>query len=435
MSELTLPQTYIDSSTQVIRKEPNSITEADDYDDFHAAPLEIPEPQSIVSPELDPQNNSFEPLHFVTDITSPPLPQLTVAEDQMENKKDSKLCNEILQKGNEDDEFTEFQSSIPTSLANSILYSDLPLQANSIPYITTFSYSQPNIAENPPPMPLEPLKPILVHQKPNELTPAQINWPDPGVTDEEIKKFEEIFSTTVEKSSKTEQNIPKADINIVKQNISKNSLSNLETQKNLSQIQKTTESDFPIINIQSTKTSKYGARTPSQDKLTKNGSFNEIWGDFIKPCIENHVQIPENTKMSGINKTIDDDEWTDFVSAQKPSPIHKLAARETERTSSPDLPLSVFNLGSVQPAKQPIPVITPQGLVQTKLSASSINASPKFPHKNTKQLFQPFQNIPMVTPSIISNQYVSQAYNTSSVATEQQSASHQGMKDYKTTFY
>lgn len=434
VSEFTLPQTYI---TEVSQKEPKSVTEEDDFDDFQAAPLEIPNwtneilsqtPDSILSVELDqPKNSSFtdEPQSFTTCITNSYLTKPSMSDDQSVNKQDNKLSHQILQKEMiQDDEFTDFQSSVSTSLANSKLYSDSPLQANSIPYINTVLHSQPALPVNLSPMSLEPLKPVPVYQKPNDLT-AQINWPDPGVTEDEIKKFEEIFSTTVEKSPK----ISEPDINIGKQNISENSWSKLETRKDLSsKIPKTIESSFPVtVNIPVTKTLKN--ETPTRNNLTKKDTPNEIWPDFIKPSIENHIQTPEKTKVvdkKEKKKIIDDDEWTDFVSAQKPSPVHKVTARELERTSSPDLPLSVFNLGSVQPAKQPIPVITPHGLVQTKLSASAINTSPKFRQKNTKQIFQPVQNIPMITPSIISNQYVSQAYNTNSVGTRQQSTSYQG---------
>lgn len=440
VSESTFPQTRVNSSTEVSQKEPKSVIEEDDFDDFQAAPLEIPNwtneilpqttPNSMFSGELDqPKNNSFtdEPLSIITGRTNSSLQKPSLTDNQSENKQDSKLSHQILQKEMiEDDGFTDFQSSISTSLVNSKLYSDSPLQANSIPYIN--SHSQPALPVSLSPMPLEPLKPVPVYQKPNDLTPAQINWPDPGATEDEIKKFEEIFSTTVEKSPKTEPKIGEPDINIGKQNILENSWSNLETRKNLSRIPKIIESGLPAtVNIPVTKTLKN--ETPTHNKLTKKDNSNEIWPDFIKPPFENHVQTPEKKKVVDKrekNKITDDDEWTDFVSAQKPSPVHKVAAREMERTSSPDLPLSVFNLSSVQPAKQPIPVITPHGLVQTKLSANTINTSPKFPQRNTKQILQPVQNIPMITPSIISNQYISQAYNTNSVGTRQQSTSYQG---------
>lgn len=72
-------------------------------------------------------------------------------------------------------------------------------------------------------------------------------------------------------------------------------------------------------------------------------------------------------------KSTDDDEWTDFVSVQQTvSPLHKF--QQSERTSSPDLPLSVLNLASIKSPKKPIPVITPHGIVQTKLAANAQSA-------------------------------------------------------------
>nr|XP_023021282.1 uncharacterized protein LOC111509715 [Leptinotarsa decemlineata] len=201
---------------------------------------------------------------------------------------------------------------------------------------TDFQSSKPQIASAVFAPIMEPLKPVPVYP---QTTPAQINWPDPGITEDEIKKFEEVFSRPM----------------------------------------------------------------PAQ------------------------TEEPKKPPVAPKQPSLDDEEWTDFVSVKKPSPVHKLKANERERTSSPDLPLSVFNLGSIQPAKQPVPVITPHGLVQTKLP---VTASPKNQPRNalnSKAAFAQAQQLAHAqqaahAPSIISDQFVNQAYNFASFASKNQNS-------------
>ncbi|KAL1513128.1 hypothetical protein ABEB36_002588 [Hypothenemus hampei] len=119
------------------------------------------------------------------------------------------------------------------------------------------------------------------------------------------------------------------------------------------------------------------------------------------------VDQPSESSKSNKNITCDEDEWSDFVSVKQPSPVHKVKS-EKDRSSTPDLPLSVLNLGSVQPPRQPIPVITPNGLMQTKLSSTSINLPNILPNMMYNQRQVSTNSI--IHPSIISNQYANQAY-------------------------
>ncbi|EFA06875.2 proteoglycan 4 isoform X2 [Tribolium castaneum] len=151
------------------------------------------------------------------------------------------------------------------------------------------------------PLPVEPLKPVPVEPlKPSSTLMTQINWPEPGVTDEDIRNIELTYSRKEEK--------------------------------------------------------------------------------------------PEISK----GKSLDDDEWSDFVSVTNPvmKPVMP------DRTATPDLPLSVLNLNSVQAPKQPIPVITPSGLVQTKLSS---NMPKSVVQTSVQPMFRPPMN--QFQPSIISNQF------------------------------
>lgn len=123
------------------------------------------------------------------------------------------------------------------------------------------------------------------------------------------------------------------------------------------------------------------------------------------------------TASSSKQSSLEDDEWSDFVSVQNQSPLHKLKS-EKERSSTPDLPLSVLNLGTVQPTRQPIPVITPNGLVQTKLSSNNSVTMPTIRPQPNRFYPQPqIPNNPYHQPSIISNQYATQAYGGFNTAT------------------
>lgn len=246
----------------------------------------------------------------------------------------------------EDDDFTDFQFSTPVSNSSSlgsIQPSPMSMCDNFIqkqsPIIPVYKAPKPIHEVSKPlyepvkptteplkPI-LEPLKPVPAYSSPSQPA-AHINWPDPGITEEELRKFDEVFKQPA-----------------------------------------TAKARHPV---------KVTAEPKKKDRAPEKSPTN------------------------------DDEEWTDFISVKKNSPVHKLKTQERDRMASPDLPLSVFNLGSIQPAKQPIPVITPQGLVQTKLSTNSLNMSPKTSVRSNIITPKPTYQMP---PSIISQQFASQAYS------------------------
>ncbi|XP_056630006.1 aftiphilin isoform X1 [Diorhabda sublineata] len=235
----------------------------------------------------------------------------------------------------EDDDFTDFHSSVP------------------IP--------QPKV---PTAMPvLEPLKPTVVY---SSAPSSQINWPDPGITDDEIKKFEVAFAKPV---------VPKTE-------------ETLKKEKNVEVIINSTKDV-------TTHPKKSGTPAPRTEF--------PMWD--TSPVHKVHKKLDPKKIEIKQNPSTEEDEWTDFVSVTKPSPVHKTKLSDRNKTSSPDLTLSVLNLGSIQPAKQPIPVITPQGFVQTRLSSSTNSVS-----QQKSNCIIPKQ-LPQSQPSIISNQFASQAYN------------------------
>ncbi|XP_066152213.1 serine-rich adhesin for platelets isoform X2 [Euwallacea fornicatus] len=205
-----------------------------------------------------------------------------------------------------------------------------------------FTFSLP-----PKQIAVEPLTvaPILQLLKPtvtqtHQAASSSISWPDPGITEDEISRFE--------------------------------AYSRLQNKDHL----------------------KENKSKPTQ-KVDRKGSFAGS-----KPG------TPSKTRKQD---SLDDVEWSDFVSVQK-SPVHRLK-NEKERSSTPDLPLSVLNLRAVQPSRPPIPVITPNGLLQTKLSSNApVNISNMV--QTNRVFLQPqVPTIPAYQPSIISNQFASQAYS------------------------
>lgn len=175
------------------------------------------------------------------------------------------------------------------------------------------------------PLPAEPLKPIVVHTSSTQL-PAKIEWPEPGLTEDDIH--------TIELTYVKQPQVPET-----------------ETKKE------------------------------------------------EKP--------PESNKNFSKKPSVEDDDWTDFIS-------HKETSKGSPERVHNNLQLSVFNLGNIQPIKPPVPVITPQGLIQTKLSSSGtispLMSSPVHSHRpQQKQLTaKPPDDY---QPSIISQQFSRQFFD------------------------
>lgn len=200
--------------------------------------------------------------------------------------RETHICEETPK---EEDEFEDFQMSLPAKKE----------EFDEFHGVKPFE------------VPLEPLKPVVVHQN---VAPVTIQWPEPGLTQEDINSIE---------------------LTYIKQN-----------------------------------------------------------------------QLIEKGKVEEVKKQSDDDDWTDFIS-------------HTESKTSPEkvpngLQLSVFNLSQIQPVKPPVPVITPQGLVQTKLSSSGTTSpmlgSPIHAQRPLQKHF-PARPPDSYRPSIISQQYSKQLSN------------------------
>lgn len=98
-------------------------------------------------------------------------------------------------------------------------------------------------------------------------------------------------------------------------------------------------------------------------------------------------------------KAVEEVGWTDFMS-------HREGARTSPEKVQNNLQLSVFNLGNIQPIKPPVPVITPHGLLQTKLTSGSISPLTGSPQRAQRQLTaRPPDGY---QPAIISQQYSKQ---------------------------
>lgn len=112
-------------------------------------------------------------------------------------------------------------------------------------------------------------------------------------------------------------------------------------------------------------------------------------------CIDFQVTKAEepspakSTKSTKSTKSNDDDDWSDFVSNTEPAKT---------------LQLSVLNLNQIQPIRPPVPLITPQGLMQTKIPTSPY-IPPLLQTGVPQQRLQVQQSSDGYQPSIISNQF------------------------------
>lgn len=195
-----------------------------------------------------------------------------------------------------EDDFDDFQMSLPVAIEKEVEFDKFQ------------SVTKPQQCLQP--LPAEPLKPVVVHAN----APAKIEWPAPGLSEDDIQSIE--FTYT---------------------------------------------------------------KQPMEAK-----------------------QEEKNKKHS-----VEDDDWTDFIS-------HKETVKTSPERVQNNLQLSVFNLGNIQPIKPPVPVITPQGLIQTKLSStgtiSPLMSSPV--HKKQLSVRPPdgYQ------PSVISRQFMDNTNQNCSAA-------------------
>ncbi|CAH0550027.1 unnamed protein product [Brassicogethes aeneus] len=282
---------------QPIATQPPTIStnRSEDFDDFDDFSSYTPQPQQSWSnmvpvPLRETHISSYEGVEknvkdfgwLQPTIVTPEMPRKEIVEEKptvtipIESHDDFDVFGEFesvkateeptpskIDQIDDEDDFTDFHSSIPEPKQ--------PVE-NKMQPPETLQPIRPAV------LPLEPLKPSIM--TPQNLS-TQINWPDPGISDEDLKRFEVSFSKAIDVDE--------------------------------------------------------------------------------KPKMTSVEQKPQK----------EDDEWSDFVSVQKPSPVHKF--NKIERSPTPDLPLSVLTLGNLQPARQPIPVVTPQGLMQTKISTQALD--------------------------------------------------------------
>lgn len=226
-----------------------------------------------------------------------------------------------VQEENVEDDFGDFHMSLPTAPQKEQEFDDFKC---AVPKEQTPTLSQC--------LPAEPLKPVVVHSVATATVqlPAKIEWPEPGITEDDIHTIELTYVKPQTKEVEVKQE-----------------------------------------------------------------------------------KLPETTKTVPKKASVEDDDWTDFIS-------HKEATKTSPEKVQNDLQLSVFNLGNIQPIKPPVPVITPQGLLQTKLSSSGtispLMGSPVHSHRpQQKQLtVRPPDGY---QPSIISQQFSKQFLDSSTSQT------------------
>lgn len=199
--------------------------------------------------------------HISNDASDDVRPDvLTGIKDSISDNNLKSITSETTHAGcevnEEEDEFDDFQMVMPEKLHENVA-------------ISSKTEVKLDILTPLEPVKLEPLKPTVVPNSTGNI-PSKIEWPDPGLSEDDLKRFELTYTKADTPKEQPKKESPKREV-----------------QKKDSQ---------------------------------------------------------------------DEDDWTDFVCNPQPA--------------TQNLQLSVLNLNHVQPLKPPVPVVTPQGLVQTRIPSN-----------------------------------------------------------------
>ncbi|KRT83599.1 hypothetical protein AMK59_3664 [Oryctes borbonicus] len=295
-----------------------------------------------------------------------------------------------------DDEFTDFQMSLPDSKADKEQNKNKPIRSD-FSVFNAGSMLQPA---------LEPLRPTVVSGNIKPQIPAQINWPDPGITDDEILNIELSYSrkdVLPLEEAKIEEAVTEVSDNVNKQPIQDN--------YNDKNHKLTIPCNFPVL-VEINKNNSMLNIHADHPKVRENSKIadkKQSRSGRMWPTTASQRTSSEPIHISSTSRKDQDDEddWSDFVCNPEPmKPAFQSKIIGSEKLQKPELKLSVPHLSQLQQPKKPIPVITPQGLLQTRIPSNQNNLS----NLNVQQpssVFQQNQPGPRNTfqPCIISHQY------------------------------
>ncbi|KAL3286100.1 hypothetical protein HHI36_000613 [Cryptolaemus montrouzieri] len=290
--DLSLLEAKIGISSSVNTKSVDDQSMSIDYSDLESfsateSKVENPLPDShgTEMKPISPQQFNFEN-KIVKTIDGSEISELTYKNTEIVPVPDKNASVY----SNPDDEFSDFYSSLPNP--------SKPIEPLSFP---------------------EPLQPAVLQPIPiNGSTVAKIDWPEPGLDEEEINRIV---------------------IGCLRSN-SKN----------------------------------------SESETTKNNQEAPIESNQAKGNVSNN----------------DDEEWSDFVSVKEPV---------KSRTATPDLPLSVFNLGNIQPVKAPAPLVTPDGVVNSPVKKVVQNVGVSKTNLSSLRNVQYSQQHPFITSQVFDTLY------------------------------
>lgn len=147
----------------------------------------------------------------------------------------------------------------------------------------------------------EPLQPSILQPMKVENTPAAINWPNPGVTDEELHRFDMFFKPT---TSNTISN-SKVSSEVAEEDDWSDFISNQTTQPSTNQgnMHVATRKEVP------------DARCPKKEQVLVKPAVPFSQNGFTTSFVSNQYVV-----LNHIPTKTDDaeDEWSDFVSSQPP---------------------------------------------------------------------------------------------------------------------
>ena len=411
----------------------NSFQVDDDFDDF-ASYTAAQGPDTVSnwmernksSPEEDKcVHNQGARKDVLGGCSEPGWPRPTILTPDLPRKGQSFEC---------DDDFTEFQTAtvfdVPNLLGNGTCSNSDVSQTNFVTNTSRVDDKTINVVGDnakrtdvvsnygnvtnsfPGNSVLEPLKPVKVGVIRVETGPAQINWPNPGITDDDIEHIELTYSNKKNDSLKT-NNSEESTVNVssnraVNETVATNVTSTRCVLPTTTEKARVTPGETfsvqPSGLLVASETKQFSSMFKRENLFRKSS----VSIDGAPVPVQAKVESRKNVSNS------DEDDWSDFVGVSVPAESNNVrhhhfhGSNEPERTSTPELSLSVPHLSRLQPPKHPIPVITPQGLIQTKIPSNAYGRGVNYFHRPMAAS----SRVPSQA-STISSQYQSHVIRTS----------------------
>ncbi|KAF5275169.1 hypothetical protein FQR65_LT04201 [Abscondita terminalis] len=224
------------------------------------------------------------------------------------SRKENATTSQFEEDEEEDEEFTDFQTgNIEQTSIEEV--KEIKVKEPQIPSSDSFaddSFSQFQCTPVPVvtksfPEPMQPLQPSILQPVKVENAPTTINWPNPGVTDEELHRFDMFFKPG-EASTKDDRKLINDPID---EDDWSDFISNQSAQNSAKKLNSETPRCQPL-GVESVKKEHFLVKPPLP--FSQNG--------FATSLVSNEYVV-----LNRMHTKTDDveDEWSDFISSQPPT--------------------------------------------------------------------------------------------------------------------